>query len=51
MKMTFAEFCNKIVSILPDATVEQDLEGQIIIYTNLKEQGGKLVDFDPNDVE
>jgi hypothetical protein len=33
--MTFIELINKISSILPEAQIETDSDGQLIVYTNL----------------
>jgi len=35
--MTYKEFCDKIHAVLPDATIGEDNDGQLVIYTNLKE--------------
>ncbi len=46
--MTFQELMDKITRILPDATFDEDLDGQVIIYTDLSEkQDGQLEPFDP----
>lgn len=34
--MTLPEFENHIRALLPEATVETDNHGQIVVYTNLK---------------
>jgi hypothetical protein len=31
--MTFAELANKVLQILPDATFDEDNDGQLVIYT------------------
>ena len=36
----------RLWKIGPDCTVGEDNDGQIVIYTNLKEADGKLVDMD-----
>ena len=35
--MTFDELYNRIMSILPDASIETDNYGQILVYTSLTE--------------
>lgn len=37
--MTFDELCSKILKILPNATFDQDNEGQLIIYTDIYMEG------------
>lgn len=37
-----------ILRVLPDATVEEDNEGQLIIYTGKREEKGVLVDIEEN---
>ena len=37
--MTFNELHKAVAAILPGATIEEDLEGQLIIYTNLNQKG------------
>jgi len=44
--MTNTEMENKIRAILPRAQFEQDNFGQIVIYTDLIEEGGTLIPFD-----
>lgn len=34
---TFTELAQKVMAILPHAQLEEDLDGQIVIYTNLKQ--------------
>ena len=34
---TFAELVQAISGILPQASIDADFDGQIVIYTNLKE--------------
>ena len=44
--MTSNDLMKKILKILPTAVFEEDLEGQVIIYTGLREiKGGKLIKF------
>ena len=33
--MTLEEIFDKVLSVLPEATVGEDNEGQLIVYTNL----------------
>lgn len=40
---TYAEFCDAVHNILPDASLGEDNDGQIIIYTNLVTDGEYLV--------
>ena len=44
--MTFNELYAAITKILPNATLGEDLQGQIVVYTNLSERDEKLVDID-----
>ena len=46
---TTDDLLRAILAILPNATIDEDLEGQIIVYTNKKEVGedGTLVEFEP----
>lgn len=42
--MQYAELCEKVGAILPTVTYGEDLEGQLVIYTDLKvDTNGKLV--------
>ncbi len=34
--MTLAEFVDQVLTVFPEATVEPDNDGQLVIYTNLK---------------
>lgn len=34
--LTFTQLVAAIIAVLPDATFDEDIEGQLIIYTNLK---------------
>lgn len=45
---TTDDLLRAILAILPEATIDEDLEGQIVIYTNKKEadENGTLVDFE-----
>ncbi len=45
--MDFDALMAQILEILPNATLGEDLEGQVVIYTNLTtSEGGTLVDMD-----
>lgn len=44
--MTSNELMNKIREILPNATIGEENDGQIVIYTNLEEINNRLIDFD-----
>lgn len=50
--MSFDEFMSQVVSVFPDAIVEQALDGELVIHTNLKMSGADtVVDVDdPNTV-
>ena len=37
--MTFDEVYNAILNILPKATLDEDNDGQLIVYTNLYNKG------------
>lgn len=39
MAITFQDFMEKMLEFLPDAVIDEDNEGQIVIYTGLKEAG------------
>lgn len=44
--MTYRELYEKLTEILPQARMEVDSEGQIVLYTNLKEgESDQLEDF------
>ena len=47
--MTFDDFMFNVLDFWPEATVEQDNEGQLIVYTNLKLEDGKVVPFEDED--
>lgn len=48
--MTFDELVAAILSVIPDAVFEEDNEGQLIIYTGLREtDGGGLEAFESQD--
>lgn len=45
--MTTDDLLRAILAILPNATIDEDLEGQIVIYTNKKENpDGTLDEFE-----
>ena len=44
--MTFNELYAAITKILPDAIIDEDMQGQLVIYTNLCERDDELVDID-----
>lgn len=43
--MTMNELLSRIQEILPNASVGEDNDGQIVIYTNLVEANESLVDM------
>jgi hypothetical protein len=46
--MTFEELEKLVKEALPMADIDEDYEGQLIIYTNLKARAnGDVVTFDP----
>ena len=47
--MTFQELRNAISPILPKCQLGEDNDGQVVVYTNLKEENGELVDMDAPD--
>jgi len=40
---TFEELMKAVVELLPNATLSEDNDGQIIIFTNLKETGDRRI--------
>jgi len=44
--MNYEEMQKKILEILPNASFEEDLHGQIVIYTGVEESGDDIVPFD-----
>jgi hypothetical protein len=42
--MTTDDLYRAILAILPNATIEEDLEGQIVVYTNKRETTGGMVE-------
>ncbi len=47
--MTFDDLLRKILNILPDAQIEEDNDGQMIIYTGKKLENESVVDWEPID--
>jgi hypothetical protein len=45
MPKTFDELMSKVLTFLPEATLEEDEDGQIYINTNLTERNGRLEDM------
>ena len=44
---TYADLAHLVASILPDATIGEDNDGQLVVYTNLTEDPkGNLIDMD-----
>lgn len=47
--MTTNEFMTKILEVLPNAWLGEDLDGELIIHTGLIEkEDGELVELEPN---
>lgn len=44
--MTFDELMCAVLAILPDAQLGEDNDGQIVVYTNKKQEGDNVVDMD-----
>jgi len=44
--MTIKELMAKLDPILPQCELGEDLDGQVVVYTNLKVNGDELVDLD-----
>lgn len=48
--MTYNELMRAILKILPEAQLDEDLDGQIVIYSGLEEKpNGKLEKFSPRE--
>lgn len=48
--MDMDELFRKILSILPNASFDEDNDGQIIIYTDKRESSdGEVIDYDVQD--
>jgi hypothetical protein len=48
--MTTDELYRKILEILPNATIDEDLDGQLVIYTDKRETtGGEIIDYEVTD--
>ena len=43
---TLQDLMNALSPLLPHASLGEDNDGQIVVYTNLQEKKGKLVDMD-----
>lgn len=41
--MTFDDLMRKVLAILPDAQLEEDNDGQIVIYTGMRERDNGIV--------
>jgi hypothetical protein len=49
--MTYDELCSALLKVLPRATFDEDLEGQLIIYTDLcLDNGGQLTPHNTEEV-
>ena len=47
-EMTFDDLMRRVLAIIPDATLDEDNEGQIVIYTGLEEDArGNIRQFEP----
>lgn len=44
--MTYDELMVQVLAILPDAILEEDRNGEIVIATGLTERDGELVELD-----
>lgn len=43
---TFGDLYSAIIAILPDAVIEEDYDGQLVVYTNLAEkENGRVIPF------
>jgi hypothetical protein len=48
--MTTDQLLRKILAVLPNATIEEDLDGQLVIYTDKRETiGGEIIDYEVTD--
>lgn len=48
--MTLDELIRKVLEILPESTVGEDNEGQLVVYTNLSVgSDGTLIQFESDD--
>ena len=49
-EMTYDELVAAILKILPEAQLDEDLDGQVVIYSGLEEKpNGKLEKFSPRE--
>jgi hypothetical protein len=46
---TFDDFMRLMLKTFPNAEVDQDLDGQLMIYTGLTIQNGEVTSFEPED--
>lgn len=44
--MYFNEFYSRLLEILPNATVGEDNDGQLVIYTDMRVSEDKLIPFE-----
>lgn len=42
--MTTDDLYRAILAILPNATIDEDLQGQIVVYTNKRETSGGMLE-------
>ena len=49
--MTFDEALRKVLQIFPEATVEEDLDGQLLIFTGMKNNPNSISKTNPDLVE
>jgi hypothetical protein len=46
--MTFNELMKRVLDIFPNAQIDEDMDGQIVIYTNLMlNENNETVSFEP----
>ena len=51
-RMTFDEFMGRMLGAFPDAVVEEDNEGQMVVYTGLMKDGDDVVPHEvPDETE
>ena len=47
--MLLSTAMGKVMDIFPEATCDEDMDGQIIIYTNMRlDDNGNLISFEEN---
>lgn len=44
--MNINEAMRNILAVFPNATIDEDNDGQLIVYTNMKIQGDMLLPFE-----